>query len=66
MMEQNRIIFTVFFLGMIVATLVVAFKTHSFIFTIICLIIQVIAFLAYCITWIPGGTTFLKAMIMRG
>lgn len=65
MMEQGRIIATAVYLGAIIITLVVAFKTGSVILVLVCLFIQFIALCWYCITWIPGGQAFLKGMIFR-
>lgn len=66
MMDQGRFIYTIIFLASVVATLIVAFKTRELGLVVLCLIIQVVAFALYCITWIPGGMTFIKSMFCRG
>ena len=43
-----------------------ALQTGNIGLCIICIVIQFVALCWYCVTWIPGGQTALKAMIFRG
>ncbi|KAG2446533.1 hypothetical protein HYH02_008520 [Chlamydomonas schloesseri] len=65
MMEEQRILATIVYIGSIAGTLAIAFTTHNPALCIIMLLIQILALLWYCITWIPGGQAALKSMIFR-
>lgn len=65
MFDSGRWIATVVYLGAIAATLAVAFTIGNFILVIVFLIIQFLAMIWYCITYIPGGQGFLKSLIFR-
>jgi len=53
MFAKTRIIATIVYLGSIVATLVVAFETHSVAGVIILMIVQFLAYIWYCLSFIP-------------
>lgn len=53
MFAQTRIIGTIVYLGALVATLVVALRTHNLPATIVCVVIQFFASVWYAISYIP-------------
>mmetsp|Transcript_14261 Transcript_14261/g.24904 ORF Transcript_14261/g.24904 Transcript_14261/m.24904 type:complete len:161 (-) Transcript_14261:1374-1856(-) len=63
MFEAQRAIATSVYLATIVATLVLALKTGNAGICLIMFVIQTLALTWYCLTWIPGGMTAVKAMI---
>lgn len=65
MMESKRILATSVYVLSIIGTLVVAFTIGNPIIVLVFLIVQFAALIWYCMTWIPGGQTALKAMIFR-
>ncbi|GLI61304.1 hypothetical protein VaNZ11_003658 [Volvox africanus] len=66
MLEEKRILATIVYIAAIAATLAVAFTTRNAILCLIMLVIQILALVWYCITWIPGGQAALKSIIFRG
>uniref|UniRef100_A0A7S0S206 Vesicle transport protein n=1 Tax=Chlamydomonas leiostraca TaxID=1034604 RepID=A0A7S0S206_9CHLO len=65
MFEQNRIIATIIMLIAITLTLVFAFKLRNAGVCMIMIVVQFCALTWYCLTWIPGGTAAVKALVFR-
>ncbi|KAG2486547.1 hypothetical protein HYH03_014848 [Edaphochlamys debaryana] len=65
MMEEQRILATIVYVASIAGTLAVAFTTGNAGLCLIMLVIQLLALVWYCVTWIPGGQAALKALIFR-
>ncbi|PNW76044.1 hypothetical protein CHLRE_12g549950v5 [Chlamydomonas reinhardtii] len=65
MMEEKRILATIVYIASIAGTLAIAFTTHNPALCLIMLVIQLLALVWYCVTWIPGGQAALKSMIFR-
>jgi len=65
MFDSGRIWATLVYLGSIAGTLAVAFTIGSVILVIILLIIQFLAMIWYCVTYIPGGQNFLRGLVTR-
>eukprot|EP00878_Enallax_costatus_P002238 GHUV01002411.1.p3 GENE.GHUV01002411.1~~GHUV01002411.1.p3 ORF type:complete len:166 (+),score=19.62 GHUV01002411.1:343-840(+) len=66
MVQPHRALATIVYLLSIAATLAVAFTIGNVILVIILLIIQFLAMIWYCVTYVPGGQEFLRRMIFRG
>ncbi|KXZ53220.1 hypothetical protein GPECTOR_7g1113 [Gonium pectorale] len=65
MLEEKRILATIVYIAAIAGTLAVAFTTGNAGLCLIMLIIQLLALIWYCLTWVPGGQAAIKAMIFR-
>ncbi|KAG2433923.1 hypothetical protein HXX76_008275 [Chlamydomonas incerta] len=65
MMEEKRILATIVYILSIAGTLTIAFTTHNPALCLIMLVIQILALVWYCVTWIPGGQAALKSIIFR-
>jgi hypothetical protein len=56
MISKERLPFTAGFLGSMAATIYVSMVLHSYIFSVICAAVQVLALLYYVLSYFPGGT----------
>ncbi|GFR48075.1 hypothetical protein Agub_g9913 [Astrephomene gubernaculifera] len=65
MFEEKRILATIVYIAAIAGTLAVAFTTGNAALCLIMLVIQLLALVWYCLTWVPGGQAALKSMIFR-
>uniref|UniRef100_A0A383W8P8 Vesicle transport protein n=1 Tax=Tetradesmus obliquus TaxID=3088 RepID=A0A383W8P8_TETOB len=65
MVQPHRALATFVYLASIAGTLAVAFTIGSAILVIFLLIIQFMAMIWYCVTYIPGGQEFMKRMVFR-
>ncbi|EFJ42503.1 hypothetical protein VOLCADRAFT_83604 [Volvox carteri f. nagariensis] len=65
MFEEKRILATIVYIAAIAGTLAVAFTTGNAGLCLIMLVIQLLALIWYCVTWIPGGQAALKSIIFR-
>lgn len=56
MFAPVRVVATIVFIGMLIATIIVAIKTRNFVLVLICVILQFFAGLWYSLSYIPYGT----------
>jgi hypothetical protein len=56
MISKERLPFTAGFLGSMAATIYVSMVLHSYIFSVVCAAVQVLALLYYVLSYFPGGT----------
>ncbi|PNH10950.1 Vesicle transport protein SFT2B [Tetrabaena socialis] len=66
MFEEKRFLATIAYFAAIGATLAVAFTTGNAGLCLVMLVLQILALVWYCLTWVPGGQAALKSMIFRG
>jgi len=61
MMHRKRIVWTMLFIGSTIGTVVFALVLPSIvILTVGCLILQIVSYFFYCLTYIPWGQKMLK------
>jgi len=65
MTKEGRLTATLIYIFSIFLTLFVAFWTGKAGPSLLCVIVQFLALCWYCVTWIPGGQTFVKSWFMR-
>ncbi|KAJ3017976.1 UNVERIFIED_CONTAM: Vesicle transport protein SFT2B [Siphonaria sp. JEL0065] len=63
MFDSSRLAAALIFLGSMIATLIVAFTLHSFLLTIICCIIQMLALFWYSASYIPFARDLIKSCL---
>jgi len=60
MMEKERLVFSLGYLGSIGATLYASVVLHSYILSLLCCAVQVAALMFYSMSYFPGGTAGVK------
>lgn len=60
MMEKERLLFSIGYIGSMGATLYAALIMHSYIMSLACCGIQVVALLYYLLSYFPGGTASMR------
>ncbi|XP_051133660.1 protein transport protein SFT2 [Andrographis paniculata] len=60
MTSKERLPFTLGFIGSMAVTIYVSMVLHSYVLSVLCSVIQVLALAYYAISYFPGGSTGLK------